>query len=390
MHRVLFILLAIAAHTAAAERKPRLYVWECSICPAFIRFGNDWNNYPGFAERLKSRYEVCGLNPRANPAHARLARRQGIDRFPAFQVFADGQWEPAHFGYDGPHDLLARLKLPPLPGPREWETPPNGREVPLDDRLLESPEVIVAPEPETSPVPPDAQAPPALAEPRDEQQAEVLRDAIRQLESLQKSADRERELGTELRGQVEQMRQHVDEYFQATREMMDRRSGRAAEPAPASSPAAPQAAAPEGRRGWFRRLGSAIARRGFGALLTSEFGIPIALSTGGTGTIALGALFLVRSLWRRRNPQRGKHFPEPLPPQDRELTEAFEHLRLRQSEGRHPIHDAFFGVLAERELTAAQKDEGSDGQAARRIWRRIKDRFDTYVPLSTSLSREGS
>lgn len=72
----------------------------------------------------------------------------------------------------------------------------------------------------------------------------------------------------------------------------------------------------------------------------------------------------------------------PLP---RELDEARELLRLRQREGRHPLHDALFGMLADTEFDNAVQDSSDPATAAAavRLRDRITQRFNTIAPLST-------
>lgn len=68
----------------------------------------------------------------------------------------------------------------------------------------------------------------------------------------------------------------------------------------------------------------------------------------------------------------------------RDATEARQILRLSQSEGRSPLHDALVGRFVFDELDQAIDSSGPDAEFAASFKRRVEDRFNQLAPLSVT------
>jgi hypothetical protein len=99
------------------SEKPVLYVVESDSCPPCRAFQNAWTNTPGFADLLRSRYDVKGLHWENDQQRAR-AQQMGVTALPSFVIFSrDGRRLGMIEGYSTEYALLTDLRLPPLTRP---------------------------------------------------------------------------------------------------------------------------------------------------------------------------------------------------------------------------------------------------------------------------------
>jgi prefoldin subunit 5 len=94
--------------------KPTLYIVESDSCGPCRKFQDDWTNLPGFANRLRSAFDVRGLHWET-PEQQSLARRLGVSSLPSFVVVTrNGRHLGMIVGYTHANVLLQELRLTPL------------------------------------------------------------------------------------------------------------------------------------------------------------------------------------------------------------------------------------------------------------------------------------
>lgn len=379
--------------------KPILYITHaswCAPCQAYEREINYPTNKPT-ALAIGRRYIVRLIDADSkDPRTVDFLRRAGVSRAPTWFTFDHRGPRILQEGWDvkNPNrmqDLLVSLGV--------------GRPAPVADRAERGKRRAG----ENTEPNRNGRREPALqnrstdAERRLRQQIEDLRDRITRTESnasdQQKRSRAEREkLAEEYQSQLEELQLQLEEARETAADERKRYADELFPPSDSASsdPVAGPAAADTDGPSWLRTL----ARLGL-AVAAPEIAIPT--TAAGVAVTALGFGF---RWWRRRRHRRreastrGKRgdFPSvaspaaeeqtpvevPLP-RAREFDEAGQLLRLRELEGRHPLHDSLFGQLAEAEIeNDVESDDPAIVQAAIGLRDRINRRFNQIAPLSTN------
>jgi hypothetical protein len=134
------------------------------------------------------------------------------------------------------------------------------------------------------------------------------------------------------------------------------------------------------------RHGVAIAIEGGLTAAQAEILVPLVAAGGPAGAAAAAGWWLLKRRRRRKTKEgaaaydQPSTYPEDHLPMPRDLDEARQLLRLRATEGRHPIHDGLFGMLAEAELESLI--EHGD-RTALQLREQLYQRMNEIAPLST-------
>ena len=432
---LLFLLVSFGSLLGLTTLRPpevpgrrTLYVVHSDACAPCVQFKTAWTADPAFAGALRRAFNLRSLDWSNIEQRNFASQTLGVDSLPAFVVVdASGRVIRRRYGFAGDdpefgkRDLIARLGLAPLDSSSMARGPGSG---PNDSAAGPN---VQAPGPDVSETRPnDSPAPvPAPVRAPDPVRPLVDSEARGRIDELQATQTRIREqlddvLGPLRRaadaGSVSDVRaealQKISETLQSqiadiSTEIKSLRER------PATSSAGPAVVIPDlfpgglspvpGPAAGPMTLPDPAAGGGFWSTLV-KVGLTLAAPHIGLPLAAVGILSTVGpwlfSRWRKgRAARQARDFQpgagsgatagnagaakaaEPLP---RELDETRELLRLREREGRHPLHDALFGMLAQTELEDLLNDPDSTLAAfAARLQGRIDNRFNQIAPLST-------
>ncbi|MEZ6058472.1 MAG: thioredoxin family protein [Planctomycetaceae bacterium] len=309
--------------------RPKLTIYTSQWCPPCRKFWTDFQNNPSFRQQLTSRYELIAIDTDRFPE---FARQQRVESVPLFDLAGS-----RITGYLNQTDLLQQLDALAPPPP----SPPSIRESPAETAVTPTPPAppasFITPPTATAPttIPPILPTPPTTPSPKSPPQKPPPNPTLSPSN------------GSRLLALLPTVWTALE---------------------------------------WFGIVGGSAA-------------------TGGIGGIVIS--FLWRRLRRRisqspRNAQRHPNTKSTRPPLvtpddveiggpsfsqapfPRELDEAGELLRLRQSEGRVAALDALRGMFLDDEFEKlAQSSNPQEASIIQSLRTRINQRVDEVAPLST-------